>query len=105
LQTDRATVEIGARLIPQVEPKRGPGLLDRIAGLRRDLAKKNGLWVPPIRVRDNIQLDPDAYRILIGGREVGRGQVLPNRLLAIDPGGARLALEGEVTKDPAFGLP
>jgi flagellar biosynthesis protein FlhA len=104
LQTDRATVEIGARLIPLVDPRRGNGLLDRIAGLRRDLARKNGLWVPPIRLRDNIQLEADAYRILIGGREVARGQLRPERLLAIDPGKTHITLDGEATKDPAFGL-
>jgi flagellar biosynthesis protein FlhA len=104
LQVDRACVEIGARLIPLVEPKRGSGLLDRIGGLRRDLARRNGLWVPPVRVRDNIQLEADAYRILVGGREVARGQIRPERWLAIDPGGTRLALDGEATKDPSFGL-
>ena len=52
LQVDRACLEIGARLIPFVDPKRGAGLLDRIGGLRRDLGKQNGLWVPPIRVRE-----------------------------------------------------
>jgi flagellar biosynthesis protein FlhA len=105
LQVDRACLEIGARLIPFVEPRRGPGLLDRIGGLRRDLGKQNGLWVPPIRVRDNIQMEPDAYRILVGGREVAHGIVRPGSWLAIDPGGARLAVEGEATRDPAFGLP
>jgi flagellar biosynthesis protein FlhA len=105
LQIDRACIEIGARLIPLVDPKWGSGLLDRIGGLRRDLARKNGLWVPPIRIRDNVQLEPETYRILIGGREAARGQIRPNLWLAIDPGGARLALEGEVTRDPAFGLP
>jgi flagellar biosynthesis protein FlhA len=105
LQIDRATVEIGARLILMVDPKRGAGLLDRIGGLRRDMARKHGVWIPPIRVRDNIQLEANAYRVLIGGREVARGQVKPDSWLAIDPGGVRLALEGEPTKDPAFGLP
>ncbi len=105
LQVDRATVEIGARLIPLVSPRRGSGLLDRIGGLRRDLARTHGIWVPPVRVRDNIQLDSDTYRILVGGREVARGQIRPDRLLAIDPGGTRLNLAGEATKDPAFGLP
>jgi flagellar biosynthesis protein FlhA len=104
LQVDRAALEIGARLIPMVDPKRGPGLLDQIGGLRRDMARKNGIWIPPVRVRDNIQLEADAYRILIGGREVARGRTQPGRLLAIDPGGARQVLEGEATKDPAFGL-
>ncbi len=105
LQNDRACVEIGARLIPLVDPKRSSGLLDRIGGLRRDLARKSGLWVPLVRVRDSIQLHPDTYRILIGGREVARGQIRPDRWLAIDPGTTRLAVEGEATKDPAFGLP
>jgi flagellar biosynthesis protein FlhA len=105
LLVDRACVEIGARLIPLVDPKRGTGLIDRIGGLRRDLARKNGLWVPPIRVRDNIRLEADTYRILVGGREVARGQLRPDRWLAIDPGTTRVPVEGEVTRDPAFGLP
>ncbi|MGH7170214.1 MAG: flagellar biosynthesis protein FlhA [Gemmataceae bacterium] len=104
LQTDRATVEIGARLIPLVDPRRGNGLLDRIGGLRRDLARKNGIWVPPIRLRDNIQLEADAYHILISGREVARGRLRPERLLAIEPAKTHIMLEGEATKDPAFGL-
>ena len=73
--------------------------------MRRDMAAKNGLWVPPIRVRDNIQLEPDAYRILISGREVARGQLRPDRWLAVNPGAGRLTLVGEAAKDPAFGLP
>jgi flagellar biosynthesis protein FlhA len=105
LQVDRACVEIGARLIPLVDPKRGTGLIDRIGALRRDLARKNGLWVPPIRVRDNIQLDAETYRILVGGREVARGTLRPERWLAIDPGTTRLPVDGEATRDPAFGLP
>ena len=105
LQNDRAGVEIGARLIPLVDSRNGPSLLDRIGGLRRDLAKRNGLWVPPIRVRDNIQLEPDLYRILVNGREVARGLIRPDRWLAIDPGTTRLSVDGELTRDPAFGLP
>jgi flagellar biosynthesis protein FlhA len=105
LQVDRACVEIGARLIPMVDPKRGTGLIDRIGGLRRDLARKNGLWVPPIRVRDNIQLEAETYRVLIGGREVARGRLRPERWLAIDPGSTRVPVDGDATRDPAFGLP
>jgi flagellar biosynthesis protein FlhA len=105
LQSDRAGLEIGARLIPLVDSRRGPGILERIGGLRRDMARKNGLWVPPVRVRDNIQLEPEAYRILVCGREVARGKVRPDRWLAIDPGGARFPVAGDETRDPAFGLP
>jgi flagellar biosynthesis protein FlhA len=81
-------------------------LLDRIGGLRRDLARQSGLWVPAVRVRDNISLDPPTYRVLIGGREVARGDVRPDMCLAIDPGNAaKIPLAGEVTREPAFGLP
>ena len=106
LQTDRISLEIGAALIPLVSARRGPGLLDRIGGLRRDLARQSGLWVPAVRVRDNIQLDPPSYRVLLGGREVARGEVRPDLWLAIDPGGAtRVSLAGEEAREPAFGLP
>jgi len=106
LLNDRITLEIGAALVPLVTARRGPGLLDRIGGLRRDLARQSGLWVPAVRVRDNIQLDPSAYRILIGGREVARGEVRPDLWMAIDPGGAaQIQLPGEVAREPAFGLP
>lgn len=105
LQPDRISLEMGARLIGMVEPARGAGLVERIAGLRRDLAKQNGLWMPAVRIRDNILLDPESYRILIGGREVARGQLRPNLLLAINPGGTALQLPGEETREPAFGLP
>jgi flagellar biosynthesis protein FlhA len=105
LHVDRASLEIGARLIPLVEPKRGTGLLDRIGGLRRDLARNNGLWVPPIRIRDNIQLEPEAYRFLVNGREVARGLVRCGSFLAIGAGEGLLPLTGEATREPAFGLP
>ncbi len=106
LTADRVSLEIGAGLIPLVNARRGPGLLDRIGGLRRDLAKQSGLWVPAVRVRDNLGLDSFAYRVLLGGREVARGEVQPDLWLAIDPGGAtRVPLSGEDTREPAFGLP
>jgi flagellar biosynthesis protein FlhA len=73
--------------------------------LRRDLAKKNGVWVPSIRIRDNIQLDPEAYRFFINGREIARGQIRMNKYLALSTGEPTLTLQGEATQEPAFGLP
>ncbi len=106
LQSDRISLEIGTALIPMVSSKRGPSLLDRIGGLRRDIAKQNGLWVPAVRVRDNIQLDSQTYRVLVGGREVARGSVRPDQYLAIDPSGqGRILIDGEDAREPAFGLP
>jgi flagellar biosynthesis protein FlhA len=105
LQADRIGIEIGAQLLPLVDARRGPGLIDRIGGLRRDLARQGGLWVPPVRVRDNIQLDQSTYRILVLGREVARGSLRTDSYLAFDPGGASLPLPGEAVREPAFGLP
>src|SRR5262249_21725178 len=106
LLVDRVSLEIGAALVPLVSARRGPGLLDRIGGVRRAFAKQNGRWVPAPRGRDNNQLDPPSYRILIGGREVARGEVRPDMWLAIDPGqAAKIPLEGEDAREPAFGLP
>jgi flagellar biosynthesis protein FlhA len=105
LETDRACLEIGSRLLGMVDPPRGLTLLQRIGTLRRDLAKRSGLWIPLVRIRDNSTLEPQEYRILIGGQEVARGSLEPDRVLAISADGTALPLPGLDTKDPAFGLP
>jgi flagellar biosynthesis protein FlhA len=104
VQADRVAVEIGAQLLPLVDSRRGPGLIDRISSLRRDLARQ-GLWVPPVHMRDNIQLEPNCYRILLGGREIARGELHCDLWLAFDPGGTRVPLEGQPeVREPAFGI-
>ena len=105
LQLDRASVEIGARLIPLVDPKRGLSLLQRIGTLRRDLAKRTGMWVPLVRVRDNSRLAPEEYRIYVNGQEVAKGHLRYDHLLAIHPAGRSIPVSGEDAVDPAFGLP
>lgn len=105
LQNDRIVVEIGAALIYLVEPKKGKGITERIRSLRRDIGEQYGFWVPNIRIRDNLQIETSEYRIIVSGREVGRGQIHPNEYLAINPGGISVSLAGRETKDPAFGLP
>ncbi len=105
VQQDRVCVEIGVRLVPLVDPGREKGLAKRITALRAELARKFGIWVPPIRVRDSLHLGPNVYRVLVGGREVARGKLRPDMLLAINPGDAQGELEGEDTTEPAFGLP
>jgi len=106
LQTDRLTLEIGPALIPLVTARRGPGLVERIGTLRRELARQSGLWVPAVRLRDNLQLPPTTYRILLNGREVARAELRPDMWLAIDPGGSsKPALLGEEAREPVFGLP
>ena len=102
--TDRIGVEIGYRLIPLVDKERGGNLLERVTALRKQLARDSGVLVPPVRIKDNIQLAPNAYRILVGGQVLATGDLYADRLLAIDGGGTMGALQGIATKEPAFGL-
>ncbi|MCA8980209.1 MAG: flagellar biosynthesis protein FlhA [Planctomycetes bacterium] len=105
LHVDLVSLEIGYRLIPLVKDENGAGILDHIAQLRRRFALNDGLVLPPVRIKDNIRLAPNAYRVLIGGQEVTRGTIEPGRFLAMDSGTASGRVEGEETTDPAFGLP
>ena len=105
LQTERVLIEIGAGLISLVDPKRGKGIAERITTLRQDVAQQHGFWIPKTRIRDNLQIAVNEYRFLICGREVGKGQVMVNQFLAINPGNVTLELDGTPTRDPAFDLP
>ncbi|MFN3680437.1 MAG: flagellar biosynthesis protein FlhA [Nitrospira sp.] len=99
-------LQVGYGLIGLVEGTTGNALLDRIKGLRRQIAESMGFIVPPIHIRDNLQLRPNEYVVLLKGVEVAKAEVLPGHLLAIDPGtGQRGVVQGIPTKEPAFGLP
>jgi flagellar biosynthesis protein FlhA len=103
---DLMEVQVGYGLIGLVDGDRGGALLDRIKGLRRQVASEMGFVVPPIHIRDNLQLRPNDYAVVLKGVELVRGEVLPGHVLAIDPGTARKgAVQGIPTKEPAFGLP
>jgi flagellar biosynthesis protein FlhA len=105
LKVDRVALEIGYRLIPLVQTGAGTGILDHVAQLRRRFATREGLMLPPVRIKDNIRLAPNAYRILIGGQELARGAVEPGEYLAMAGGASAGRIEGRATTDPAFGLP
>jgi flagellar biosynthesis protein FlhA len=103
---DLMEVQVGYGLIGLVEGAQGTALLDRIKGLRRQFAESMGFVVPPIHIRDNLQLRPNEYAIILKGVEIAKADVLPGHLLAIDPGtGQRGSVQGIPTKEPAFGLP
>ncbi len=104
LATDRATIEVGARLLPLINPKNSKGLAERIRSLRQDFSRERGIWIPPIRVRSQLQLEPDQYRIMVAGRQVGIGTLRPDRQLAIAPENVRVDIPGEATREPAFDL-
>ncbi len=102
---DPLSLELGYGLIPLVDKDQGAELLDRITRIRRESALEMGLVVPRIRIIDNMRLDPNEYSVKIKGVEIGRGSIKTGHYLAINPGDASAELEGEETRDPAFGLP
>ena len=98
-------LEVGYRLIPLVDKAQDGELLRRIRGIRKKFAQEVGFLVSPVHIRDNLELKPNGYRILLKGVEIGQGEAFPGNLLAINPGRVAGNLPGTATKDPAFGLP
>src|SRR5690554_3779056 len=105
LHVDPMELEIGYGLIPLVDIKQGGDLLDRITMIRRQLATELNIIIPPIRIRDNIQLKPNEYSIKIRTIKVGSGELMSGAYLAMDPGTATKKIRGISTVEPAFGLP
>ena len=104
LNVDTLEIEVGYGLVPLVDTSRGGDLLDRIAMIRRQLAGEIGLVVPPVRIRDNVQVEANGYRIKLRGDVIGRGVVHPNLLMAMDSGVATGPIDGITGREPAFGL-
>ncbi len=105
LQVDPVELEIGYGLISLVDEARDGDLFARITNLRRQLAIDLGIIIPPVRVRDNLQLDPNDYVIKIRGNVTATGSLLMDRYLAMNPGTADGSLDGFSVQEPAFGLP
>ncbi len=101
---DPLGLEVGYRLIPLVDTAQGGELMGRIKAVRRKLTQAIGFLIPPVHIRDNLELAPNAYVVQVHGVPVARAEVHPDRLLALDPGGAIEPLQGIPGKDPAFGL-
>ncbi|MUV06505.1 flagellar biosynthesis protein FlhA [Planococcaceae bacterium Storch 2/2-2] len=104
LSVDPIEFEFGYGLIPLVDADQGGDLLDRVVMIRRQLALELGLVIPVVRIRDNIQLQPNEYRIKVKGNEMARGELLLDHYLAMSPGGDD-TIEGIDTVEPSFGLP
>lgn len=101
---DSLGMEVGYRLIPMVDFQQDGELLGRIRSIRKKFAQEMGFLPPVVHIRDNMDLQPARYRILMKGVEIGSGDAYPGRWLAINPGTAAGTLPGEATVDPAFGL-
>jgi flagellar biosynthesis protein FlhA len=104
LPVDDMELELGYSLVKLLDGKGDGDLLHRIKAIRRQVALEQGFIVPPVHIRDNLRSEPDVYRILIRGVEVGRGQLLVDRIMAMDPGGVSEQIEGIPGKEPAFGM-
>jgi flagellar biosynthesis protein FlhA len=105
LTVEPMEAEIGYAIIPLVDPAQGGDMLERIGTIRKQMAVELGLIVPPIRIRDNIQIKPTEYVLRVKGAEAGRGELLPDHYLAMNTGAAEEDLVGIPTTEPAFGLP
>jgi len=105
LALDPLELEVGYSLIPLVDLAQGGDLLDRVRLVRRQFATDLGFVVPPVRVRDNLQLKPSAYAIKIRGLQVATGDILTGHFLAMNPGTVSEPIGGVPTTEPTFGLP
>ena len=104
LPVDVIGLEVGYRLIPLVDKKQGGQLMSRIKGVRRKLSQELGFLIDPVHIRDNLDLEPGAYRINLMGVPVGEAEIHLEKELAINPGRVFGKLDGLAAKDPAFGL-
>ena len=105
LQIDHLRLELGYGLLPMINSKGGQRMTDQIKSLRRQLAQEAGFILPSVRIQDNLQLPANTYVIRVKEIESGRGELRPNMLLVMDPKGDKIALSGEETVEPTFGLP
>lgn len=105
LHIDSLRLELGYGLLPLINYQKGHKLTDQIKALRKQLARDMGFIMPSVRIQDNMQLATNSYIIKVKNIECGRGEIRPDMLLVMDPRGAPIAIPGEDTTEPAFGLP
>ena len=103
-QVDLVGLDIGYGLIPLVNPETGGQLLPRVKGIRKKLSAELGFLIQPIRIRDDLELPPDVYHLVMNGVVRGKGEIKIGKEMAINPGQVHGSLQGEPTKEPAFGL-
>ncbi len=105
LPLDQLELEVGYGLIPLVDEAQDGNLLSRIRSIRRQFALDMGLIVPSLHLRDNLQLNPGQYSVVVKGNEVASAEILVDHLLAMDPGDVKHRIQGVETREPAFNLP
>jgi flagellar biosynthesis protein FlhA len=101
---DPIGLEVGYRLIPLVDKNQGGQLMNRIKGIRKKISQELGFLIPPVHIRDNLDLSPTGYQITLFGVTFGEAEIHPDRMMAINPGQVFGELDGIKGHDPAFGL-
>ena len=104
LKVEMLELTLGYQLIKLADTSQGGDLLERIRSMRRKIASDYGFLMPQVRIRDNLHLKPNGYQVLLKGISVGEGEIMPDKFLAMDSGMATGEINGEATKEPAFGL-
>jgi flagellar biosynthesis protein FlhA len=105
IKVDKLEIEVGYNLISLVLPEQGGDFLDRVANIRKQIAMELGIILPPVRIVDNLQLQPNTYKIKLQGVEISEYQLFADKYLAMDPGDTFEDIEGVDTEEPAFGTP
>jgi flagellar biosynthesis protein FlhA len=105
LNLDALQIELGFRLVSLADARKGGDLLERVTGVRKTFAQEMGVIVPPIRLRDNLQLEPNQYRFLLKGNPIAQGELMPDHWLAMNASNSKTVLKGVPTVEPVFKLP
>ncbi len=104
VETDPLQIQIGYNLIPLTDERSGGNLLQRLAAVRRQCAVEMGIYVRPIRIRDNLQQPPNQYSFIVRGEEIESGELMPDHFLVLNPTGQEINIHGIPTTEPTFGL-
>ena len=104
IKTEAFAVELGYGLLTMADPKSNGDLIERITGVRQKFAKEMGIVIPPISVRDNLDLETNQYRFLLRYKDMARGNLVPNRFMAMNVSNSKIQLKGVPTVEPVFGL-
>jgi flagellar biosynthesis protein FlhA len=105
LTLDTLQIELGYGLVNMADARKGGDLLERVTGVRRNFAQEMGMLIPPIRLRDNLQLGTNEYRFVLKGNSIAQGQLMPGHWLAMNATNSKTALKGIPTVEPVFQLP
>jgi flagellar biosynthesis protein FlhA len=104
IEAEVLSIEVGYGLLRLADKTQGGELLDRITGVRKGFARDNGMVIPPIAIRDSLELEPNEYNFLLRGKSFARASVIPNRWLAMNVSGSMITLKGVPTREPVFGI-